>query len=147
MLRVRQATKQDHGALREIYLKSRAQYFTWMDSSKLAPDDFERDTEGELVLVATNGSSILGFVSVWVPDHFIHHLYVHPDHMGQQVGKKLLQTCYETFNTFPSLTLKCIKENAKALSFYRSQGWRRKGEGVSVNGPYYLMEYSGTRPR
>ncbi|QJD86565.1 GNAT family N-acetyltransferase [Cohnella herbarum] len=143
MLRVRQATKQDHSALREIYLKSRAQYFTWMDSSKLAPEDFDRDTEGELVLVATNGARIIGFVAVWIPDHFIHHLYVHPDYTGQQVGTKLLQTCYETFDASPPLTLKCIKENAKALRFYRSQGWHIKGDGVSSNGAYYLMEYGG----
>lgn len=145
MLQVRQATIHDHDALREIYYKSRAQYFTWMDASKLMPEDFERDTQGELVLVATNGSSVLGFVAVWVPDHFIHHLYVHPEFMGQRVGAKLLQACYETFDTSPPLTLKCIKENAKALRFYRSQGWRSKGEGVSPNGPYYLMEYSGRR--
>ncbi len=65
----------DRNALRKIYLHSRKHAFDWMDSSLYKEDDFDRDTEGEKIWVATNGSKPVGFISVWEPDNFIHHLY------------------------------------------------------------------------
>lgn len=140
-LRVRSAVAGDSESLRNIYLESRAHAFHWLDKTQLLPEDFDRDSEGELVLVAEKDLRILGFAGVWTPDHFIHHLYVHPDCARQGVGVALLQACYETFPAPPALTLKCICANAPALAFYRSQGWRIKEEGSGVNGPYYLMEH------
>ncbi|RKP50048.1 GNAT family N-acetyltransferase [Cohnella endophytica] len=140
-LSVRPAVARDLASLRTIYLESRAQTFHWLDKSQLLPEDFDRDSEGELVLVAEKDSRILGFAGIWVPDHFIHHLYVHPDCARQGVGAALLHACYEAFPSPPALTLKCISENEAALAFYRSQGWRIIEEGSGPNGPYFLMEH------
>ena len=68
----------DRCALREIYLESRTQAFGWMDSSLFSADDFDRDTEGEGIWVATHATGLVGFISAWEPGNFIHNLFVHP---------------------------------------------------------------------
>ncbi len=139
MLKIRSCKNEDFDSLREIYFMSRKINFTWLDTSDLKQEDFERDTKDESMLVAARQDQILGFISLWVPDRFVHHLYVHPDFTGQQVGKNLLKAAIEQWGT--PMTLKCMRENTKALNFYVSQGWQAKDEGISPNGPYYLMEY------
>ncbi|MCD9020413.1 GNAT family N-acetyltransferase [Cohnella silvisoli] len=138
MFKVRSFIEKDYDSLREIYFKSRAINFTWLDKSNLKIEDFDRDTKDESILVAARQDQILGFISMWVPDRFVHHLFVHPDFVGQQVGKELLQAATDKWGT--PMTLKCMRDNAKALNFYASQGWQVKEEGVSPDGPYYLME-------
>lgn len=139
MVKIRKATEKDYDSLREIYFTSREKNFTWSDKSRFKIEDFDNDTKDEFILVATKNEQILGFISLWVPDNFIHHLYVHPDFMGQQAGKGLLQASIEKFGM--PLTLKCITENTKALTFYKSQGWQVKEEAMGPDGPYCLMEY------
>ncbi len=83
----------DRCALREIYLESRMQAFGWMDSSLFRLDDFDRDTEGEIIWVAHQATNPVGFISAWEPENFIHNLFVHPKVAGQGVGSALLNEC------------------------------------------------------
>ena len=135
---VRPYTDGDHAALSKLYLASRVQTFYWLDTSAYKAEDFDRDTLGEKVLVAEEEGEIMGFISLWVPDNFIHHLYVDPGCVNQGVGKLLLQAACAGFDL--PLKLKCLEKNINACNFYLSQGWRILYKQADAGGDYYLME-------
>ena len=88
---VRDAVAADTPALRELFLHSRRETFVWVPAGAFQPADFDAQTEGERLRVAEDGSGRLaGFVSVWEPDHFIHHLHVSWPHHRSGVGRALL---------------------------------------------------------
>ena len=127
----------DRPALRQVYRASRLAAFPWLAPETLQLEDFDRDTLDERILVAEVDGRPCGFVSIWEPDSFLHHLFVHPDVFRRGIGRALLQQC------LPYLagraTLKCLKANGNALAFYRHLGWQVEGEGDSSDGPYYLV--------
>ncbi|WP_080417206.1 GNAT family N-acetyltransferase [Burkholderia ubonensis] len=89
---VRDAVAGDVPALRELFLRSRRETFVWQPGDALQLADFDAQTEGERLLVAEDDSGQLaGFVSVWEPDHFIHHLYVHRPCHRRGIGRALLR--------------------------------------------------------
>ncbi len=138
-LHVRDFIEDDRHTLKDIYLISREQTFTWFDTSAYTPDDFDNDTQGEQILVADRDGAVVGFVSCWLPDNFIHHLFVHPAYINHGVGNALLKAAVAVLDK--PVTLKCLTRNENALGFYRSQGWVviEKGEGKPDE--YFLMAY------
>ncbi|TNY94689.1 GNAT family N-acetyltransferase, partial [Vibrio parahaemolyticus] len=94
--------------------------FTWQDSALFELSDFDRDTEGEDIWVASKSNEILGFISIWEPDNFIHHLFVSPSNLRSGVGLKLLDFAKQRYS---NLSLKCLTQNSNAIGFYRSQGF------------------------
>ena len=66
-----------------LFLKSRRHTFHWVDPARFKLEDFEVQTKGEQVWVAEQGGNICGFIAIWLPDHFVHHLYVSRDWHGQ----------------------------------------------------------------
>jgi ribosomal protein S18 acetylase RimI-like enzyme len=139
-LEVRDFIDDDRDTLRNIYLISRKQTFTWFDTSGYSLDDFDRDTEGEQILVADYEGAVIGFISYWFPDNFIHHLFLHPAYTGHGVGKALLKSVVEKLSR--PVTLKCLTRNENALAFYRSQGWQIQERGEGRPGDYFLMSYN-----
>lgn len=85
--------------------------------------------EGEDIFVAELDGEVVGFVSVWAADNFIHHLYVLPSAQGKGVGSGLLEICTREYGH--PLSLKCEVKNVQAQRFYRNKGWfsREDGEG------------------
>ncbi|CAH0539545.1 hypothetical protein [Vibrio marisflavi] len=67
-------------AVSELYLNGRTSTFSWLDTSGYSLADFELDTEGERILVALVGEHVVGFISIWEPENFVHHLYVSDEH-------------------------------------------------------------------
>lgn len=132
----------DRYALQELYLQVRRAGFTWLDTSRFELAAFDDDTKDELVLVAKLGDKIVGFISAWTPDNFIHHLYVHNQYQHNGVGTKLLQEMVCRLQ-YP-VTLKCLKSNVSAIKFYERNQWHAKSEAVSEDGPYILFELSGS---
>jgi len=126
-------------ALSDIYLRSRRKYFTWLDQSQFKLEDFSSDTEDERIWVAWEGTLPLGFISIWLPENFIHHLYVHPDHTNKGIGSALLQHCVEQLNQ--PMYLKCMKQNIEALAFYLKKGWVIETDGRNEQVDYYLMKW------
>jgi GNAT superfamily N-acetyltransferase len=125
--------------LRRIFLEARLATFFWLDPALLALSDFDKTTEGERILVATNNRIPVGFIACWEADNFIHSLFVDPRFTGKGVGKLLLTSCLAIIGR--PATLKCIKENTKALLFYYAQGWTKQAMGRSSEGSYYLLSY------
>ncbi|HML48428.1 MAG TPA: GNAT family N-acetyltransferase [Clostridia bacterium] len=138
---IREANASDIAALRELFLEVRRESFHWTDPEKLALSDFEKSTEGELILVACVGDEIAGFASVWTPERFIHNLFVSKAYQGKGIGTALVARTIQRVGL--PLALKCVKANAKALAYYQSHGWTIAGEGPDTEGPYFLMTYAG----
>jgi GNAT superfamily N-acetyltransferase len=138
-LTIRPATLDDRPALRDLFLLTRREAFVWQRANSFQPDDFDTQTEGEDVLLAQNADTqITGFVSVWMPDRFIHHLFVAPSSQRQGVGLALLRALPQWRAS--RYRLKCLTRNKAALAFYRAQGFTPIDAGVSEDGAYLLLE-------
>ena len=136
---VREAHAQDLPLLRELFLASRQRTFTWLAVETFQLADFDTLTRGEKLLVAdTDGSGIAGFISVWEPNHFIHHLHVDAKHQGRGVGPALLSALPGRPNQ--PYQLKCLQRNERALAFYLRHGFVRIGSGTAEDGEYVLLE-------
>lgn len=139
---IREMSSEDLPALQGVYLQTRAEKFHWLSKTDLNVDDFERDTEGEKIWVAELNGQVVGFISAWEPENFIHHLFVLPNFSGKQIGSALLATCLESIGR--PAQLKCVSANTDALEFYRARGWQTISLGVSSDGEFQLMERSET---
>jgi ribosomal protein S18 acetylase RimI-like enzyme len=101
-------------------------------------EGFISQVEGEESHVVEIGGSVAGFISVWKPDQFVHHLYVLPQFQGHGVGQALLQKAEEMYGL--PLSLKCATGNARAQRFYKSHGWVPMGEsGTGEDGPWVRL--------
>lgn len=138
---IREASKTDYPQLRRIYLESRRKSFHWANAEEMGLNDFDRDTVEEHILLAEEHSQILGFASLYLPDRFIHNLFVHPDFAGKGVGDQLLKKAIEKMGT--PVTLKCVSENHKAMNFYEKCGWRKVVEEGKPGEKYWVLTYDG----
>ena len=138
-MNIRVANKLDYPALRIIYLESRRNSFHWENIEEMTIEDFDKDTVGEYIVLAEEESHILGFASLYLPDNFIHNLFVHPDFSGQGVGAQLLNASIEKMNN--PIRLKCVSDNQKAMKFYEKNGWKKVVEEGKPGEKYWVMEY------
>ncbi|WP_322065845.1 GNAT family N-acetyltransferase [Burkholderia ubonensis] len=139
---VRDAVAGDVPVLRELFLRSRRETFFWQPGDAFRLTDFDVQTKGERLLVAEDdGRRLAGFVSVWEPDHFIHHLYVDRSLHRRGIGRALLRA----LPGWPATRyrLKCLRANAPALAFYRASCFTEIGVGAAEDGEYLLLESSG----
>jgi GNAT superfamily N-acetyltransferase len=138
-LRIREFKENDRQALQEIYLKGRIETFLWVDTSAYTLHDFDTETAGEYILVAEKEDKVTGFIAVWKMESFIHHLYVDSDHQKKGTGKALLNAVVNILDQ--PVRLKCVINNKKAVSFYKSQGWKFEMIGTDdIMGKYYLLK-------
>lgn len=95
---------------------------------------FEDAVRGETVYAAFINDEIAGFVSVWQEDLFIHFLAVDEKYRKMGIGRMLLGHVEKTFGR--PLSLKCLKANAGAVSFYTGYGFKAVSEGDCPDGRY-----------
>lgn len=99
---------------------------------------FAAETADETILVADDERRhVVGFVSLYLPESFVHHLYVDPAHARNGVGKALLSGAVALAGGRASL--KCQTRNAGALAFYRGLGWSDDESGDGDGGPWVRM--------
>jgi GNAT superfamily N-acetyltransferase len=134
---IREFAEADRRSLRTLFVASRNAAFAWVPAGTHKDEDFDVATKGELILVAVHHRDIVGFVSIWGPDNFLHLLFVHPLFWRRGVGKTLLMSCDKYCSGTP--TLKCLKANDSARQFYLSQGWSVRHEADGPDGRYLLM--------
>lgn len=136
----REMKKEDLPRLREIFLKVRTAAFAWDKTETYKLEDFDKQTIDEEVLLIEEEGEILGFVSIYVPDSFIHHLFVDTTKSRKGIGSQLIAEALNRIE-LPA-TLKCVTENEKALAFYAKEGWvktiQEKDDGIS----YWVMKYT-----
>ncbi|AIY41049.1 acetyltransferase [Collimonas arenae] len=136
---VRSAEAQDQAALQRLFLSTRRQTYTWMDVGAFRLTDLEQQTRGEAILVAEDElGAIAGFIAIWEPDHFIHHLYVVPSQQRRGVGRALLAA----LPGWPvqKYSLKCLLLNHVAATFYRANGFVEAGREEGEDGEYAVFE-------
>ena len=143
---IREAASADSDRLTEIFRAARAASFPNSPIRADRIEDFLRETEGELVLVALDSDArIQGWMSIWQPKSFIHHLYVDPLVQRQGAGRSLLMALPRWVS--PPYTLKCLRANATALGYYIRNGWTEIGSGVDAEeGEYALLEWRENVP-
>ncbi|WP_260405762.1 GNAT family N-acetyltransferase [Paenibacillus sp. 598K] len=122
-----------------MYLEARRESFHWANTDEMTLDDFDQDTSEEQIIVAEENARILGFASLYVPDRFVHNLFVHPAAAGKGVGRQLLQHAVAELGT--PVTLKCVSANHKALHFYNKQGWKAVVEEGEPGARYWVLVY------
>ncbi|ELB2122198.1 TPA: GNAT family N-acetyltransferase [Vibrio parahaemolyticus] len=123
-------------ATARIYFESRVATFSFMDTSGYSLADFAKDTGGEEIWVAVEQGIIVGFISIWKPENFIHHLFVCPKNLKRGIGFKLLSHAKELSN---SLSLKSLVQNTNATDFYISQGFKIQETVDKGQESYHLM--------
>jgi ribosomal protein S18 acetylase RimI-like enzyme len=137
-MEIRLAEEIDFDVLLEIYNQSRADsaHFGDLEASITG---FQELIAGEEIHVATSAQesehTILGFVSVWVPQKFIHHLYISPEHQKKGVAQALIQQCICSYGL--PLSLKSDLANQEACRFYEHNHWVAESTHESPSGPYH----------
>ena len=132
--------KTDFESLRNLYFTVRRRSFSWLDPSLFQLKDFDSDTKGEIILVAYDNDIPIGFISIWMKDNFIHHLYIDQHYQGKNIGTELLKATI--VQTHLPITLKCLENNTNAIAFYLKKGFVAKERGQSEHGEYILFELS-----
>jgi GNAT superfamily N-acetyltransferase len=141
-IHLRPASDTDSPALAELFLETRRETFGGGDPAQFQLTDFAEQTAGETIHLAADASGcLLGFISVWLPDQFVHHLFVSRCHQRQGVGTLLLRSL-ESWFPLP-YRLKCLCTNASALAFYRNLGWQKESLGSDALGDYWVLRYDG----
>ncbi len=136
---VLEATQSNYEELREIFFTVRKNTFHWIKPETLKLSDFDESTKDELILIALIENEIVGFISIWVPEKFIHNLFVLEGFQGRGVGTALVNEAIERVGL--PLALKCVKSNTKAFNYYVSHNWKVEKEDMCSEGLYYLMKY------
>ncbi len=98
---------------------------------------FKTETEAETLFVAEDDAAVVGFVSLYLPASFIHHLYVEPRLRNRGIGSALLRHAVSIAGG--SATLKCQLGNQPALGFYRHLGWVEVVAGVGEFGAWVTL--------
>jgi ribosomal protein S18 acetylase RimI-like enzyme len=136
---IRRATPLDHDDLAQIYLAARHAHFHWEDPRSFELSDFAQDSNGEVVFLACDtAGNVLGFISVWEPDSFIHLLFIAPGYERRGIGSRLLEHV-ENFMPYPH-QLKCVEANLLARAFYRHLNWSEQERGHDGRVDYLLLE-------
>ncbi|MDQ8937087.1 GNAT family N-acetyltransferase [Acinetobacter rudis] len=136
-INIRHYQPQDKLALSQLFLQTRIESWSWLDASQWTLQDFEASTQDELILVAEYGQQYLGFAAVFLPDNFLHHLFVAPQFQNLGVGSALLIAAEKHFTTTGNL--KCLSENHAAQRFYIKHAWQVVDSGKCAEGDYVLM--------
>jgi len=136
-MQIRTLQAADLPFLREFFIQIRKQTFYWLPNQDYQLSDFDHQIRGEKVLVAVNDDQILGFISIYQEDNFVHHLYVVPLRQKSGVGAALLQAAELSFTGTGSL--KCLAKNQPALQFYQRQGWQNQGQFLTGDNAYILL--------
>lgn len=138
MIEIKEVFPFDKETLREIYLTERKKIVDQSISESFQLADFDAHTKGEHILVAFYNGTIAGFISMWLQENFLHHLYISAEFQHKGIGTALLNAGCKL--TTSSVQLKCLENNKNAIAFYEKHGFAKKSQGQSKDGGYILFE-------
>ena len=134
---VRAAEPADQGDLQAIF-EHALRGASWLPGDADVDTDLLRNSSGETAFVAlTVLGEITGFMSVYAPGKFIHHLYVKPQFQRQGVGAALLASL-DAWLPRPWY-LKCVVANGSARAFYNGTGWAETETHIGSQGQYVVF--------
>ena len=96
-MRIRTAIPRDYAICASIYESAWNLALPGAQRS-IGVRELENETADELTLVGVIDETVCGYISIWEPDWFIHHLYVDP--ATQEVV--LASICWNTQRAWPS---------------------------------------------
>lgn len=133
---IRLMEEHDIPQLARLFLKSRRDTFHWVEPACFRADDFATQTHDEIIWVAERGGHLCGFIAIWQPEAFVHHLYVSAQWHGQGIGRSLLEHGLADAQHQPSL--KVTTRNTAAVDFYHRLGWQSTEETghCEITGPW-----------
>lgn len=107
----------------QLYNDILEKVFVWQEEPRVDLDDFSKMINGELIYIAYVEYKLVGFLTLYEPDTFVHFLFIDNTLQRSGVGSRLLE---EVELDFPSkdISLKCLVKNKKALSFYKKKGFK-----------------------
>lgn len=134
--KIRKLSKKDHQRVFEIYCHCR-QSPLFLTETAGSVEEFLKLLEDEKCYVVESYGIVEGFISVYPPQSFVHHLYVSENSQGKGFGKALVNFAGNKFDN--PLSLKCERINTKALDFYEKTGWKFFSEGSDFSGSGYIL--------
>jgi GNAT superfamily N-acetyltransferase len=115
----------------------------WREGHPFAPRKIDAsvladEIVGETIFVAEDEQqAVAGFVSIYEPESFLHHLYVEPRLRNRGIGGALLRHAVAVAGG--TATLKCQLGNQAALGFYRHLGWTEIVAGTNQYGAWVTL--------
>ena len=133
---IRPVCEKDIPILEELYQRTRQHTFSGRPLTDFQIVDYAKSTDGEQVWVAEEDAEIVGFVSVYRENNFIHNLFVRPDFQHKGVGSALLHRAESALAS--PMTLKIALDNIKVCAFYEKHGWVKVSLHENEEEPYAL---------
>lgn len=124
---IRRARTDEIPACAALYERVGSATFVWRPKNWFKAADFMRFAKEEAVYVAESNGQILGIMSVYRPESFVHCLYVDMPAQGLGVGTALL--AHAAKETKGPLALKVDEPNQRALAFYKHLGFVERDSG------------------
>ena len=124
-------------SLCQSFNQTRLETPTWEDKKSLTVKEFQKVIEDEVLYVALEDEEVIGFLSLFEPEMFIHLFFTRYHAQGKGLGTQLLQRLEEDYN-HRTLSLKCLIPNKLAQKFYFKQGFVISETNVKEN--YYLLK-------
>ncbi|MFC6345923.1 GNAT family N-acetyltransferase [Vagococcus carniphilus] len=107
----------------QLYNNTLEKAFVWQKESRIDLDSFVKMIDVELAYLAYEEEQLVGFLTLYEPDTFIHFLFIDTALQKSGVGSALLGKIELDFPN-EDISLKCLLQNKNALSFYKKKGFK-----------------------
>ena len=122
-IRIRRATGGDAGVIAEIHLQSRRVAMPWLPVVHTDDETLEWVAHvmlmDEEVWVAEENGVVVAYAAI--APGWLEHLYVHPEHQGKGIGRRLLDLAKE--RQAAGLQLWAFARNVRGRRFYEAAGF------------------------
>lgn len=115
-------TKEQLNELCVLYNVIRKNTATWMDKETVPLENFIEMIDVETIYIAYVEEKMMGFLTLYVPDQFIHLFFVDAKNQGAGIGSQLLNFL-ETDLVDGIISLKCLVYNQTAIAFYQKKNF------------------------
>ena len=137
---IRRARTDEIPACAALYERVGNATFVWRPKNWFKAADFLQFAKDEMVYLAEANGQMLGILSLYRPERFVHCLYVDLPAQGLGVGTALL--AHAGKEARGPLSLKVDAPNTRALAFYKNLGFVEREAGED-HGTRWLMLRQG----
>jgi ribosomal protein S18 acetylase RimI-like enzyme len=141
---IRPATDADLAACADLHDRVERAVFVWDPKAAYGLAAFKRCIAGEEMILAWAGNALVGLISVYRSENFVHNLYVDLGWQGYGIGRQLLDAALA--GMVGAARLKCEIANLPARRFYESLGWREVARSGGRPEDWILYMNENTRP-
>jgi predicted nuclease of restriction endonuclease-like (RecB) superfamily len=126
---IRKAEESDEKQLAELFFVTRKATFVSRSHDLIQRNDYLESTAEDDVSVAEADGLIVGFVSTYPKNNFIHNLFVHLNHQKKGVGSTLLAFAENRLSK--PMTLKIAMDNLSVCDFYEKNKYYKIYEHIN----------------